>query len=178
MSEKLKPVSSDVIRIDFNSFSEPEKQLFRKIWEIEQKYGSSPPADVIEANKEFIFKAREVISRRVLELFMFVMSEVLGSDEIEVWYSKLHFYNFFEDLKDCLENVRKWSEKDREEFLGHRKVETTLLYIQLAEVIFKEISDEFTVRVANKSEDIQALLEIGFEYVCEKDGLLYFRKRK
>lgn len=117
MSEKLKHVSSDVIRIDFDSFSEPEKQLFRRIWEIEQKYGSSPPADVIEANKEFIFKAREVISWRVLELFMFVMGEFLGGDEIEEWYFKLHFYNFSEDLKDCLKNVRKWSEKDREEFL-------------------------------------------------------------
>lgn len=121
LSEKLKPVSSDVIRIDFDSFSEPEKQLFRKIWEIERKYGSSPPVDVIEANKEFIFKAREVISRRVLELFMFVMGEVLGGDEIEVWYFKLHFYNFFEDLSDCLKNVRKWSEKDREEFLRDMK---------------------------------------------------------
>jgi hypothetical protein len=52
LSEKLKPVSSDVIRLDFDSFSEPEKQLFNKIWEIEQKYGSSPPTDVIEANAE------------------------------------------------------------------------------------------------------------------------------
>lgn len=121
LSEKLKSVSSDVVRIDFDSFSEPEKQLFRRIWEIEEKYGSSPPADVIEANKEFIFKAREVVSRRVLELFMFVMGEVLGGDEIEVWYFKLHFYNFFEDLKDCLKNVRKWSEKDREEFLRDMK---------------------------------------------------------
>jgi len=121
LSEKLKPVSSDVIRLDFDSFTEPEKQLFRKIWEIQQEYGSSPPADVIEANKEFIFKAREVISWRVLELFMFVMGEVLGSDEIEEWYFKLHFYNFFEDLKECLKKVRKWSEKDREEFLRDMK---------------------------------------------------------
>ena len=37
-----------------------------------------------------------------------------------------------------------------EEFLGHRKVETTLLYIQLAEAIFKETNDKFTVRVASK----------------------------
>ena len=85
LSEKLKPVSSDVIRLDFDSFTEPEKQLFRRIWEIQQEYGFSPPADVIEANKEFIFKAREVISRRVLELFMFVMRDVLGGDEIEEW---------------------------------------------------------------------------------------------
>ncbi len=121
LSEMLKPVSSDVIRLDFESFTEPEKQLFRKIWEIQQKYGFSPPADVIEANAEFIFKAREVIAWRVLELFIFVMKELLGGDEIEEWYFKLHFYNFFEDLKDCLANVRRWSEKDREEFLRDMK---------------------------------------------------------
>jgi hypothetical protein len=27
-------------------------------------------------------------------------------------------------------------------------------------------------------KEIKALLEVGFEYVCEKDGLLFFRKRK
>ena len=64
------------------------------------------------------------------------------------------------------------------QFLGHKKIETTLLYIQLAEVLFNDTSDEFTVRVASKSEEITELLEVGFEYVCEKDELLYFRKRK
>jgi len=28
------------------------------------------------------------------------------------------------------------------------------------------------------SNEIQALLEVGFEYVCEKEELLFFRKRK
>jgi len=121
LSEKFKPVSSDVIRLDFDSFTEPEKQLFSKIWEIQQEYGSSPPSDVIEANKEFIFKAGEVIGWRVLQLFMFVMKELLDNDEIEEWYFKLHFYNFLEDLKECLQRVRKWSEKDREEFLKDMK---------------------------------------------------------
>jgi hypothetical protein len=121
LSEKLKPVSSDVVKLDFDSFSEPEKLLFRKIWEIEEKYGFSPPADVVDTNVRLIFKAREVISWRVLELFMFVMKELLGGDEIEEWYFKLHLYNFFEDLKECLTHVRKWSEKDREEFLDDMK---------------------------------------------------------
>jgi integrase len=61
------------------------------------------------------------------------------------------------------------------EFLGHNKVETTLLYIQLAETIFKELSDEFTVKIASKPEEIKALLEVGFEYFCQKDDLYYFR---
>jgi hypothetical protein len=28
------------------------------------------------------------------------------------------------------------------------------------------------------SNEMQALLEVGFEYVCEKEELLFFRKRK
>jgi len=51
-------------------------------------------------------------------------------------------------------------------------------YIRVVEAIFKEITDEFTVRVARTPKEIQGLLEVGFEYICEKDGLMYFRKRK
>jgi len=68
-----------------------------------------------------IFKAQEVIFRRVLELFLFVMPNVFGCDEIEEWYFKLHFYNFFADFTECLENVRRWPEKYREEFLRDLK---------------------------------------------------------
>jgi integrase len=64
------------------------------------------------------------------------------------------------------------------EFLGHKKIEDTLLYVQISEAIFKETTDEFTVKVATKPEEIKALLEVGFEYVCEKDSLMFFRKRK
>lgn len=63
-------------------------------------------------------------------------------------------------------------------FLGHKKLDTTLLYIQIEQALFKETSDEFTVKVAKKSDDVKALLEVGFEYVCEKDDLMFFRKRK
>jgi len=44
--------------------------------------------------------------------------------------------------------------------------------------MFKETTDEFTVGVASKPDEIKELLEVGFEFVCQKDGLLYFRKRK
>jgi hypothetical protein len=91
LSEKLKGVESDVVQLDFDSFTELEKQLFRKVREIQGKCGSSPPADVIEAYSEFIFKASEVISWRVLQMFMFVMRELLEEDKIEEWYFKLHF---------------------------------------------------------------------------------------
>lgn len=48
----------------------------------------------------------------------------------------------------------------------------------LVDVIFKETTDEFTVRVAQEPKEIKDLLEVGFEFVCEKDDLMFFRKRK
>jgi len=62
--------------------------------------------------------------------------------------------------------------------LGHKKIENTEIYIDIEQALFQTQSDEFHVKVAQKPEEIKALLEVGFEYVCEKDGLLYFRKRK
>ena len=120
LSERLKDVPCGVVRLDFDSFPEPEQQLFRKIWEIHEKHGRDLPPDVAEANSEFIFKALEIISWRVTKLFTFVIKEVLD-DEIKAWYFDLHFFNFLEDLKECLANVRGWSEKDREEFLNDMK---------------------------------------------------------
>ena len=64
------------------------------------------------------------------------------------------------------------------EFLGHKSLDTTLLYIQLERALFKEETDEFIVKAASDPKEIKALLEVGFEYVCSKDDLMFFRKRK
>jgi len=41
-----------------------------------------------------------------------------------------------------------------------------------------EANDEFTVKVAEKPEEIKVLLEIGFEYLLQKDNLIFLRKRR
>ena len=64
------------------------------------------------------------------------------------------------------------------ELLGHKKLDTTLLYVQVERTLFQSSTDEFTVKVARTPEEIKALLEVGFDYICEKDGLMFFRKRK
>jgi len=63
-------------------------------------------------------------------------------------------------------------------FLGHKKLDTTLLYIQLEKALYKTDSDEFNVKVAKTKDQIVELLAVGFQYVCKKDGLTFFRKRK
>jgi integrase len=65
------------------------------------------------------------------------------------------------------------------DFLGHKSIKNTEIYITVERAIFGDsCNDEFTVKVVSNPEEIKALLEVGFEYVCEKDGLLFFRKRK
>jgi hypothetical protein len=64
------------------------------------------------------------------------------------------------------------------ELLGHRTLDTTLLYIQTERALFKAKNDNFIVKAVARADEVKELLEVGFEYVCEKDGLMFFRKRK
>lgn len=63
-------------------------------------------------------------------------------------------------------------------FLGHRNIKNTLIYIQLEEAIFKNQENEFICKVAQTLEDAKALIEAGFEYVCDFNNVKLFRKRK
>ena len=65
-----------------------------------------------------------------------------------------------------------------QQLLGHKKIDSTLIYVNLESAIFQTENDNFHVKTAETSEEITRLLEVGFEYVCEKDGLIYLRKRK
>ncbi len=63
-------------------------------------------------------------------------------------------------------------------FFGYKSLKSTEIYITIERTIFEPSSDDYTVKVAKEPEDIKRLLEIGFEYVCEKKGLVFLRKRK
>jgi integrase len=64
------------------------------------------------------------------------------------------------------------------ELLGHRKLDTTLLYIQIEHTLFKDGDNQFTVKIAKTPGEIKRLLQVGFDYVCQKDGMVFLRKRK
>jgi len=65
------------------------------------------------------------------------------------------------------------------EFLGHASLENTLLYIQVEQAIFGlSNDDEYEVTATNDKEDIKKLISVGFEYICQKDDILFFRKHK
>ena len=63
--------------------------------------------------------------------------------------------------------------------LGHKSLKSTEIYINIEHSLFEAgTNDLFTVRIAQKPEEIKDLLEAGFEYVCQKDTLIFLRKRK
>jgi integrase/recombinase XerD len=59
--------------------------------------------------------------------------------------------------------------------LGHNNIKNTLIYTQL---LVDEQEDNYTCKVAQNVEQATDLIENGFEYVTEIDGLKLFRKRK
>ena len=65
-------------------------------------------------------------------------------------------------------------------FLRHKSIQNTEKYIYIEHAIFGEgsDSDEYISKVAETKDEIKALIEVGFEFVLQKDNLAYFRKRK
>lgn len=59
--------------------------------------------------------------------------------------------------------------------MGHIKIETTLRYVQLLNLTE---DDEYTCKTASTITEATQLIENGFTYVTELDGVKLFRKRK
>jgi len=65
------------------------------------------------------------------------------------------------------------------DFLGHRSMKNTEKYVNIERKMFANYdNDEFTVKVVSKTEEVATLLEQGFEWVGQKDNLIFLKKRK
>jgi len=90
---------------------------------------------------------------------------------------QIHFHTFrhwkatmlYHQTKDIIYVMR---------FLGHKRIKNTLIYIQLGEAIFKDEDDAFICKAARTAEEAKPLIEAGFSYECEFDGVKLFKKRK
>ena len=82
-------------------------------------------------------------------------------------YDFRHFFAtmFYHKTRDLLLTKQK---------MGHHKIETTLIYTQLIEIE----NDDYLCKTANNIKEASSLIEAGFEYVTEIDGIKLFKKRK
>ncbi len=63
------------------------------------------------------------------------------------------------------------------QLLGHKRIENTLKYVQLAEELFKN-EVEYVSKVAKTEGEACVLVEAGFDFVCDINGHKLFRKKK
>lgn len=61
--------------------------------------------------------------------------------------------------------------------LGHKRIDNTLIYVQLAEELFKD-EIEYISKVAKTEGEACTLIDAGFDFVCDFNGNKFFRKRK
>ncbi len=132
LSEKLRdPTSGSFVHLDFNSFSEAEKQLFRKVDEVAEEFQKTGNEQLLLQNADLIIKNLEVLFNRVTDLYCYVVPQAIGcgtNQELIEYFFKQHFLNFEKDLAECMANLSRWSEKDREEFLCDLKKHGPLYY--------------------------------------------------
>jgi hypothetical protein len=122
LSEDLTDPVKTETRIDFSCLTEPERVLFGKVREIMDKYApGSPPQDVIVKNADLWNKGLEIFARRSVELFVEVLPASLCCDELEKWYFKLYFYNFWLDWLESIQQLRKMPKEHRDALLLERR---------------------------------------------------------
>jgi len=62
--------------------------------------------------------------------------------------------------------------------LGHKRLTSTEIYINLEQAVFKTENDEFHVKAVKTLKEACKLVEVGFEKVDEIEGWHIYRKRK
>lgn len=81
---------------------------------------------------------------------------------ISFHFQTLESYNALRQTKDPL-FVRQ--------FLGHKELRNTEIYINIEKHVWTGGSDEFIVKVAQTLEEVKALLEVGLTTYAKKDNL-------
>jgi len=163
--------------IDFErrivTLNEPEKGSKPRMWKVSEKLIGMLKS-LPRENEKVFGKSRYDTLKQTLQKTRKRLAVKLQNPRL----AKITFHTFRHWKATMLYHKTKdpYYVKD---FLGHKSIKNTEIYITVERTIFGDsCNDEFTVKVASNPEEIKALLEVGFEYVCEKDGLLFFRKRK
>jgi hypothetical protein len=49
---------------------------------------------------------------------------------------------------------------------------------QLEKALYQDRNESFIVMAVKDAKQVKAMLEVGFDYVCQKDDLVFLRKRQ
>ena len=60
--------------------------------------------------------------------------------------------------------------------LGHKRVESSMKYINIYMLSFQ--NKDYDVLAATSVDEIKPAIAAGYDYVCEKSGITFFRRQK
>jgi integrase len=162
--------------IDFEknivTLNDPEKGSNPRLWKVTQKLMSM--LDAQQRESTFVFGDGPVHSMKTTyQKTRKRLAEKLQNPRLR----RISFHTFRHWKATMLQHQTHDPLYVRD-FLGHKELRNTEIYINIERTLFEPTGDEFTVRVTDKPDEIKTLLEAGFEYVCTKDNLIFLRKRK
>jgi integrase len=91
--------------------------------------------------------------------------------------NKIHFHTFrhLRGTLDVHNHIPLFEVKTR---LGHKSISNTEKYVHWNQALYHERNDLYNFAAVSTIEQAQPLIENGFEYVCEMEGMKLFRKPK
>ena len=119
---------------------------------------------------ELVWKTRQKGITRTFERNRQLASEKLGNPNLQKISLKT-----FRHFKATMEYHRTKDILYVQKILGHKNIQNTMVYTHLVQW---ESQDNFTCRIAKTIEEVQELIEGGFEYVTDFQEAKIFRKRK
>jgi integrase len=144
----------------------------------------------LKLKQDLVDLLREHIARRGIKNIdgrLFASSKKIKRKWLDFRQSAFEKFGDPELLKIRLYDLRHWFAtttyiKTRDIFyvktvMGHRSIDNTLKYIHLANSLVN-YSEDYTCKTAKTIDEATKLIESGFDYVTEMDGIKLFRKRK
>jgi integrase/predicted RNA-binding Zn-ribbon protein involved in translation (DUF1610 family) len=154
------------------TLNEPEKGSNPRMWKVSQKLIGM--LNALPKTSEQVFPGSLKSMKTTWNKTRKRLAQNLQNPRLK----KITFYTL-RHWKATMEYHRTKDIQYVQQLLGHKDVRNTMIYINIEHAIFGAgDNDEFTVRVTEKTEEIKELLQIGFEYVCQKENLVFLRKRK
>jgi integrase len=160
------------IDIDFKNntirLNEPEKHSNPRMFKVSGKLITM--LNKLPRKNEYVFGGGNLKSLRTT---FFYLRKRLSYKLENPRFNEITFHTF-RHWKATMEYAKTKDILYIKQLLGHKSIENTLRYTQL--VNFE--TDEYISKVAKTVKEAMQLVEAGFEYVCEFNGVKIFRKRK
>jgi len=147
----------------------PEKNSNPRMFKVSSKLIAM--LNRLPKDSEYVFRKTNILSFRsnYLRQRKRIASKLKNSRLLNVHFHTLRHW------KATMEYHKTKNILHVKALLGHKKIDNTLIYTQL---IGFDNEDDFTCKTARTVDEAKGLIEVGFEYVTDFDGVKLFRKRR